>query len=166
MPKRDLYSILGVPADADVRIIKNAYRRLARRVHPDAGGEPDPERFRELHEAYLTLSDAARRRSYDVEIGRVSRTSALIEEIRAGPVRIPDDFESVMPSLGEILDRVAQNFFGFHQKSGGPQRRLGLEIVLSREEALAGGLLPIGVPCYESCPRCNGRSWMWGLWLG
>ncbi|HEY2105953.1 MAG TPA: DnaJ domain-containing protein [Candidatus Binataceae bacterium] len=165
MPKRDLYSILGVPVDAGAETIKNAYRRLAMRLHPDAGREPDPARFRDVHQAYTVLSDAARRRAHDVEIGRVSRTSAPIEEIRAGggPIGIPDDFETVAPSLGEILDHIAQNFFGFHQKSGGLHRRLGLEIVLSREEALTGGRLPFEVPCYERCPRFHAGAWMWGL---
>src|SRR5260370_12455000 len=124
MPKRDLYSILGVPVEADAETIKNAYRRLAIRVHPDAGNEPDPARFREAHEAYLILSDAARRRSYDIEVGR-------------GP---------------------AQNFFGFHNKSSGPHRRLNLEIVLSREGALTGGRLPFEVPYYAPCRPCYGGA--------
>ena len=164
MPKRDLYSILGVPVDAGAETIKNAYRRLAMQIHPDAGREPDPARFRDVHDAYVVLSDAARRRSHGVETGRVTRTSAPIEEIRAGgPFRIPDDFETMAPSLGEVLDHIAQNFFTFHQKSGGPHHRLALEIVLSREEAVTGGRLPFEVPCYEPCPRCHGGAWMWGL---
>jgi molecular chaperone DnaJ len=163
MPQRDFYSILGVPVEAGAETIKNAYRRLAMRLHPDVGREPDPARFREVHDAYAALSDVARRRSHDVELGWVRRSSAP-EEIKAGgPVRIPDDFETVAPSLGEILDHIAQNFFGFHQKSGGPHRRLALEIVLSPQEALIGGRLPFEVPCYEPCPRCHGRAWMWGL---
>lgn len=164
MPKRDLYSILGVPVDAGAETIKNAYRRLAMQVHPDAGREPDPARFRDVHDAYVALSDAARRRFHDIEIGRVARSASPIEEIKAGgPIGIIDDFESVAPSLGEILDHIGQNFFGFHQKSGGPLRRLELEIVLSPHEAHRGGRLPFEVPCYEPCPSCHGRAWMWGL---
>jgi molecular chaperone DnaJ len=164
MPKRDLHSILGVPAGADIETIKTAYRRLALQVHPDTGTEPDPARFREVHEAYAELSDAARRRSHDIDIGRVTRASRPLEEIKAsGPVSIIDDFESLAPSLGEILDHLAQNFFGFHHKSGGPLRRLDLEIMLSREEAQAGGRLPVEVPCYEPCASCGGGAWMWGI---
>jgi DnaJ-class molecular chaperone len=70
MPKRIHYSILGVAAGVNVQAIKNAYRRLVLKVHPDAGNKPDPARFREVHEAYLFLSDAARRRAYGVEIGQ------------------------------------------------------------------------------------------------
>jgi molecular chaperone DnaJ len=164
MPKRDFHSILGVPAGASAQAIKAAYRRLAIELHPDTGREPDPARFSEVHDAYVALSDAARRRSGYIQIDRVSRSSTPTEEIRAGgPLRILDDFESMAPSLGEILDHIAQNFFGFHQESGGPHRRLALEIVLSPREAAAGGRLPFEVPCYEPCPHCRGDFWMWGL---
>jgi molecular chaperone DnaJ len=164
MPKRDLYSILGVPIGADIDTIKSAYRRIAMQVHPDVGHEPDPARFREVHDAYARLSDAARRRSGDIDLGRVTHSRGPIEEIKAGePLSVFDDFESVAPSLGEILDHIAQNFFGFHQKSGGPRRRLDVEIVLSREEARRGGRLPIELPCYEPCTACRGGAWSWGL---
>jgi molecular chaperone DnaJ len=160
MAKRDFYAILGVPFDASSQAIKDAYRRRAIQMHPDSS-RLDPARFREVRDAYEVLSDAARRRSYDVEIGRIARRSAPIEEISAGAIRIIDDFQTMTPSLGEVLDHIAQNFFGFHQKSGGPRRRL--EIVLNRDEASTGGRLPFEVPCYEPCPRCEGRAWMWGL---
>jgi len=164
MPKRDLYSILGVPVGADIETIKSAYRRLAMQVHPDVGREPDPARFREVHQAYAELSAAARRRATDIDLGRIARTRAPLEEIKAGAaVRLLDDFETMASSLGEILDHIAQNFFGFHQKSGGPRRHLDVEIVLSREEAQRGGRLPFEVPCYEPCTACRGSAWTWGL---
>jgi molecular chaperone DnaJ len=164
MLKRDLHAILGVPVGADLETIKNAYRRLAMQVHPDAGRDPDPARFREVHEAYAELSAAARRRSTDIDLGRVTRAHAPVEEIKAGaPVRLVEDFESMAPSVGEILDHIAQNFFGFHQKSRGPRRRLEVEVVLSREEAQRGGRLPFEVPCYEPCTACRGGAWIWGL---
>ncbi|SRR5579871_1310772 len=167
--KRDLYAILGVSIEADAETIKRAYRRLAMRMHPDTGSEPDPARFREVHDAYVALSEQARRRVGEtplghVETGRVARRAGPIEEIRAGgPIRVMEDFDTMAPSMGEILDHIAQNFFGFHQKSGGPQRRLELEIVLSPAEAAAGGRLPLQVPCYETCRHCEGRIWMWGV---
>jgi DnaJ-class molecular chaperone len=164
MPKREFYSILGVPVEADAETIKSAYPRLAMLVHPDTGRDPDPARFREVHDAYMALSDAARRHSQRVATGRVVRTSGPIEEIRpGGSFRLLDDFETLAPSLGEILDHIAQNFFGFHQKSAGPRHSLAIEIVLSREEAASGGQLPFDVPCYDSCPRCEGGAWMWGV---
>ena len=64
--QRDYYQVLGVPRDADAKAIKDAFRRLARRYHPDTSTEPDAEdRFKEIAEAYGILSDSARRRDYD-----------------------------------------------------------------------------------------------------
>lgn len=63
----DFYDLLGVPRDADVERIKRAYRRLARRLHPDLnpGDGAAAVRFRAVVEAYETLADPVRRRDYD-----------------------------------------------------------------------------------------------------
>src|SRR5919206_3217277 len=64
--ERDYYELLGVARDADEREIKKAFRRLARRLHPDVSEEPDAEvRFREISEAYEVLSNAETRQLYD-----------------------------------------------------------------------------------------------------
>jgi molecular chaperone DnaJ len=65
--EKDFYAVLGVPADADTDAIKKAYRRLARKHHPDANaGEAAAEtRFKEIGEAYAVLSDTEQRRQYD-----------------------------------------------------------------------------------------------------
>lgn len=66
MQFKDYYEILGVPRDAEADDIKRAYRRLARRFHPDVSEEPDAEeRFKELQEAYEVLRDAEKRDAYD-----------------------------------------------------------------------------------------------------
>ncbi|XP_057693202.1 dnaJ homolog subfamily B member 9a [Corythoichthys intestinalis] len=66
LAKKDYYDILGVPKDATERQIKKAFHRLAMRYHPDKNKNPDAEvRFREIAEAYETLSDTTRRREYD-----------------------------------------------------------------------------------------------------
>lgn len=64
--ERDYYAILGVASDADEQEIKRAYRRLARRYHPDVSAEPQAaERFHEIQEAYELLNDAVQREAYD-----------------------------------------------------------------------------------------------------
>ncbi|XP_054609241.1 dnaJ homolog subfamily B member 9-like [Dunckerocampus dactyliophorus] len=66
LAKRDYYDILGVPKDASERHIKKAFHKLALKYHPDRNKGPDAEaRFREIAEAYETLSDDKRRREYD-----------------------------------------------------------------------------------------------------
>ena len=71
--KRDLYKVLGVARDVDAGALKKAYRKLARRHHPDVnpGDKAAEEKFKEISEAYDVLSDAAKRRNYD-EFGEVS----------------------------------------------------------------------------------------------
>jgi molecular chaperone DnaJ len=64
--QRDYYELLGIAREADEQEIKKAFRRLARRLHPDVSEEPDAElRFREITEAYEVLSNAETRQLYD-----------------------------------------------------------------------------------------------------
>ena len=70
MKYKDYYQILGVQRDADEATIKRAYRRLARKFHPDVSKEPNAEeRFKEVAEAYEVLRDAEKRAAYD-SLGR------------------------------------------------------------------------------------------------
>jgi molecular chaperone DnaJ len=64
--KRDYYEVLGVAPDADARAIKDAFRKLALKYHPDRSREPQAEeRFKEIAEAYAVLSDPGKREEYD-----------------------------------------------------------------------------------------------------
>jgi curved DNA-binding protein len=66
MEFKDYYKVLGVAPDADIKDIKSAYRRLARKYHPDVNSEPGAEdKFKEVAEAYEALKDAGRRAEYD-----------------------------------------------------------------------------------------------------
>ena len=62
---KDYYKILGVDRQADAKTIKSAYRKLARKHHPDVSKGKDAERFKEISEAYEVLSDPEKRRRYD-----------------------------------------------------------------------------------------------------
>ncbi|HLH75732.1 MAG TPA: DnaJ domain-containing protein [Candidatus Binataceae bacterium] len=163
MPKRDLYRVLGVSANAAPGEIKRAYRRIAFTVHPDVGERPDPERFREIHEAYEILSNPDRRRTYDVEIAVQQPFSAQPLRARREPVAVRDDFLAVQRSLGSLFDQIEQHFFGYRTKNGGPPRRLGVEAVLDAEEARFGCRVPFSVFCYVTCQRCGGRGEGWSL---
>jgi DnaJ-class molecular chaperone len=70
---RDLYAVLGVARDVDADALRAAYRKLARKYHPDVnpGDKSAEERFKEISRAYDVLSDAEKRRNYD-EFGEVS----------------------------------------------------------------------------------------------
>jgi len=130
-------------------------------VHPDVGERPDPERFREVHDAYETLSDPVRRRSYDVEIS-IRRRPLSAEPLRPKTlVTITDDFLTLRPSIDVLLNQIGLNFFGYPRKSGGPYRRLGVEAILDVDEARFGCRVPFNVPAFVTCPSCDGVSgWM------
>ena len=179
MGDKDLYATLELEAGADLPAVKRAYRRLAFAVHPDVGSNPDPARFHQVHEAYEALSRADYQRAHEGEPIEVRRAGEQL--FRAEPIRdlsrrrgeplrsrprvanIPDDFANSVPSLDEFLDHVAQNFFGFHRKSRGPLRRLGVEVVLNPDEARYGCRLPLELPIFEECTRCRGFDLGWGL---
>src|SRR6185437_16473318 len=73
---KDYYRLLGVRPDATVLLIKKAHRKLAKQYHPDVNHSPDAaDRFREITEAYDTLTDPDRRRRYDRLHGTRTGTS-------------------------------------------------------------------------------------------
>jgi len=66
VPRRDLYDVLGTSPDASAQEIKAVYRQLARTFHPDVNADEEAiEHFREITEAFLVLSDPARRKAFD-----------------------------------------------------------------------------------------------------
>src|ERR671926_381550 len=83
------YAILNVATGADATTIRQAFRALVRRYHPDAGAGSSAEKFREIVNAYETLRDPVRRASYDSSLHAArSRTrQAPVEPIRAEPIR-------------------------------------------------------------------------------
>ncbi|MFZ5557066.1 MAG: DnaJ C-terminal domain-containing protein [Pseudomonadota bacterium] len=82
MEFKDYYKALGVARDATAEDIKKAFRRLARKYHPDVSKEPDAERrMQEVNEAYAVLSDPEKRAAYD-QLGRSYRPG---EEFRPPP---------------------------------------------------------------------------------
>ncbi|HQY37527.1 MAG TPA: DnaJ domain-containing protein, partial [Pseudomonadota bacterium] len=90
MQFKDYYEILGVPAGADADVIKSAYRRLARKYHPDVSKEKDAEnRFKAVNEAYEVLRDAKKRAAYD--------------QLRAGGYRPGEEFRPP-PDWGQDFD--------------------------------------------------------------
>lgn len=87
--KRDYYTVLGVPRTASEKDIKSAYRKLARKHHPDVnpGDRAAEERFKEIGEAYGVLSDAAKRKKYDrwgADWEKVDQASAAGARVRTG----------------------------------------------------------------------------------
>ena len=95
---KDYYRLLGVRPDATVLLIKKAYRKLAKQYHPDVNDSPDAaDRFREITEAYDTLTDPDRRRRYDRLHGFGHTTSGTDD----GSSRYYRTRDSTRPATGQ-----------------------------------------------------------------
>ncbi|MBL8381856.1 MAG: DnaJ domain-containing protein [Burkholderiales bacterium] len=125
MDFKDYYATLGVARDASADEIKKAFRKLARKYHPDVSKEPQAEaRMKEVNEAYAVLSDAEKRAAYD-ELGRGYRPG---QEFRPPPdwdagfefsgAGHDGDFSQFFEELFGRMDRGARRG-GFHAGAGG-----------------------------------------------
>ena len=150
---RDYYEVLGVPRDADTKTIKNAFRRLARRYHPDTSTEPDAEqRFKEIAEAYGVLSDPARRATYDAQ-GSLGVAGTTAEDLWGG-IDFADIFGSGAAAFGGLFERL------FGPTAAGPQRGedVHLDLVISLDEVLTDGNHAVTIRRPGLCPRCAGSG--------
>ena len=149
----DYYEVLGVPRDADAKTIKNAFRQLARRYHPDISTEPDAEqRFKEVAEAFGVLSDPARRASYDAQ-GSAGLAGATAEDLWGG-IDFADVFGSRAAAFGSLFERL------FGPAAAGPQRGqdVQLDLVIALDEVLTGGNHAVTIRRPGPCPRCAGSG--------
>ena len=148
--KQNHYKVLGVDQDANSEEIKHAYRVAVRKHHPDSG-TGDSETFRRVQEAYEVLSDEGQRNEYDNNRpGSRIKTTTYPGTASDELVWTGEHFYSD-PS---IFDRFFSDVFGefFEVKE------LSLDVILSHEEAMRGGEIPVTVPLYVQCPQCHG----WG----
>ena len=109
MKYKDYYETLGVKRDASPDDVKRAYRKLARKYHPDVSKETDAEnKFKEVQEAYETLKDAEKRAAYD-QLGRYRPGEDFRpppgweRQFRAGDVNLDDVID--LSDLFELLRR-------------------------------------------------------------
>lgn len=158
MNKRDYYEVLGVPQNATKEEVKNAYRQLALKYHPDRNKSPDAEeKFKEISEAYAVLSDDEKRRQYDLFGHAGIGQQYSQEDIFRGV-----DFDEILRDLGfgfGGFDSIFEMFFGGRRtRPYGPQRgvdlRYDLEITL--EEVAVGIEREISIPRTETCDVCHG----------
>jgi molecular chaperone DnaJ len=156
---RDLYEVLGVPKSASQDEIKKAYRKLARKHHPDSNpGDPEAEeRFKELQDAYDVLSDPEKRKQYD-QLG----TRMFDGAGAAGPGGFT--WSGNVGDLGDLGD-----LFGglFGRRAGGAGRArergqrgadVGVDLTLSFEDSLKGLTTKIPVELEVVCSTCKGSG--------
>src|SRR2546428_13774647 len=118
MKKRDYYEVLGVARGAPAAEIKKAYRRLARKLHPDVnpGDKTAQKKFQEVQEAYDVLRDAEKRRAYD-RFGHAGRPAPGFETSGTGgfggpPPGFEGSFEGVQFESRDLGDLFGDLFGG------------------------------------------------------
>lgn len=159
--KRDYYEVLGVAKDAADTDIKKAFRKLARKYHPDLNKD-DPkqaeEKFKEVNEAYEVLSDPQKRAQYDQFGHAAFDGSAGAGGFGGGGFGGFGGFGDSSGDFGDIFD----TFFGGGRSSrrNGPQRgddlRYNMEITF--EEAAFGKETELTIPRTEECKTCHGTG--------
>ncbi len=146
MSKRDFYEVLGVDKDAPVDEVKKAYRKLARKYHPDVNKEPDAEtKFKEVKEAYDTLADPQKKAHYD-QFGHTDPNQGF-----GGGAG--GDFGG----FSDIFDM----FFGgggSRRNPNAPRQGADLQYTMNLEfkEAVFGKETDIEIPREETCETCHG----------
>ena len=145
------YDILGVPKGATADEVKKAYRSLARKHHPDSGG--DEAKFKEIQGAYDVLSDPDKRKRYDTFGSAGGR----------GPGGGAGGFQSADFDLGDLSDLFGGIFGG--RGRGGQQRNrpergsdLEAQVSLSFEDSLAGAEVRVPVEAETACHSCGGSG--------
>ncbi len=152
--KRDYYDVLGAHRDATDQELKQAYRRLAIKCHPDKnpGDHEAEERFKELNEAYSVLSQPELRARYD-RFGHAG--------VGAGTAA-GAGFGQGFPGFEDLFDMFGMGdmFGGRTSRRAGPRRGSDLryDIDLTLEEAAGGVKTKIRVPRLEACEVCRGTG--------
>lgn len=162
MAQRDFYAILGVASSATQDEIKKAYRKLARKYHPDTSKEANAaDRFKEISEAYTVLSDPEKRKQYD-QMRRLGAFEGFATRPGGGPGGRPaggislEDFD--LGGLGGLGDLFSSMFGGARGRQRGPARGETVETTLEVpfRTAIMGGKVPVDLEVSEECPTCHG----------
>ncbi len=158
MAKRDYYEVLGVQKGASDDEIKKAYRKLAKKYHPDLNKDnPEAEgKFKEVGEAYEILSDKEKRGRYDA-YGHAGVDPNAAGGFGGGGFGGFDGFD-----VGDIFDSFFGGGFGGggRQRANAPQKgsNIGQSVTISFKEAAYGTTKTINISRYEDCEECHGSG--------
>ncbi len=156
MTQKDYYKVLGIGKDATKEEIKKAYKKLAKKYHPDLNKDDSEaeQRFKDINEAASVLADDEKRQQYD-QYGTTANNFSGQGQGQGG-----FNFDDMMGNFGFDFDSIFESFFG-----GGRQRSrsrrghdLRYDIEITLEEAFNGVEKTITIPRLETCSECEGRG--------
>ena len=153
--KRDYYEVLGVQKGASEDEIKKAYRRSAKKYHPDLHpGQPEfEEKFKEINEAYEVLSDREKRARYD-QFGHAGVDPSSGGGAAGGsPFGVDMDF-------GDIFSSIFGGGFGGRRSANAPMRGSDVEasVTITFEESAKGATKKVSYSSVDTCDDCHGTG--------
>jgi len=154
----DFYLLLGVEREATAADIKRAYKRLARRYHPDInpGDRVAAQQFRQIAEAYETLVDPDRRQRYDTVGGEAAANTVTFGfEGFDFSVRVSGDSA---PTFGDLFADVIRQRGSDTARGSKRGADLHVTLRLPFEEAIRGGTRPVSVTRLVHCRSCHGTG--------
>ncbi|HEV7586063.1 MAG TPA: molecular chaperone DnaJ [Solirubrobacteraceae bacterium] len=155
----DYYKTLGVEKKASSEEIKKAYRKLARRYHPDRNpDDKDAEaRFKEISQAHDVLGDPDKRKQYDSGTGPFATGAGP-----GGGFGGFGNFDFDASSMGDILSNLFGAQGGGRRSRGRPRAERGADVEaqvsISFDQAIAGAQIPLQVPMQTTCETCRGTG--------
>ena len=169
MAKRDYYEVLGLSRGASEAEIKKAYRRLARKLHPDVnpGDKAAQKRFQEVQEAYDVLKDEEKRRAYD-RFGHAGPGGGFDPRTAGGagfpPGGFPgaggrgSPFEGIHFESGDFGDLFGNIFGGRRSTGPEPGEDMHGQIEVPFRDAVLGGTATLTLRREKPCPTCGGTG--------
>lgn len=171
---KDYYVILGIARTASASGIRDAFRELAKRYHPDHMGPQGTSLFQDIVEAYQVLSDPDRRRVYNHGLSAaaehvapaptpiITPSEPAPEPLVPEPLSLLRGFHTLQPSFEPLFHRFRRNFTGLGVPKAERLEGLTAEVLLSPEEARRGETVSLSVPVFSPCPVCHGagRDWL------
>jgi molecular chaperone DnaJ len=157
--KRDYYEVLGIQKTASKDEIKDVYRKLAMKYHPDRNKASDAEdKFKEISEAYAVLSDDQKRGQYDT-LGHAGFDQRYTSEDIFRGADFSSIFQDIGFDFGDIFGSIFGGGFGggFRERSNRGQD-LAYNIKITLNEAATGTEKQIRIPRTEKCEVCKGSG--------
>ncbi|MCL2706616.1 MAG: J domain-containing protein [Dehalococcoidia bacterium] len=172
MASKDYYGILGISRGASDKDIKDAFRKLARKYHPDVnpGNKTAEDKFKEINQAYEVLSDSQKRKKYDQFGEHWEHADQFKQSGRDGASGANFDFSQFNFSGGQGssqftnaagMDNLFENLFGgMHNRRAQPRRGQDIEhqVEITLEEALSGASRLLNLQTEDPCNTCNGTG--------
>ena len=158
MAVKDLYKALEVSKGATQDEVRRAYRRLARKYHPDANpnDEGAEERFKEIQHAYEVLSNPEKRREYDEGPRSYFGQSPQGAQTTQGDFRDFGDLSDLFGSFGDVFGGARGGARGRPQAVRGED--VSVTVNLKFKEALEGVTTRVSAPVEEACDDCRGTG--------